>query len=133
MLGTHVPGEDSTIVGCAIHSAVAARDQTPLDRITSAVMVHTTMVSMKGSRPATTPSVTGSEVLTAECAIGAEPSPASEENSARFMPKMKVVPKAAPVNAPTPSAGEKAETKIRWNIAGSCSALATRTASPLIT
>ena len=53
-----------------------------VDRMTKAVMVHTTRVSINGSRPATTPSRTGSLVWTAEWAIGAEPCPASEENKA---------------------------------------------------
>src|SRR5690606_2541095 len=48
--------------------------------IVSAVMVQTTTVSMNGSSSATRPSVDGFFVFTAECAIGAEPRPASFEN-----------------------------------------------------
>ena len=40
--------------------------QTPLDKITSAVTLQTTIVSINGSSIATTPSVTGSSVFTAE-------------------------------------------------------------------
>ena len=49
----------------------------------SAVMVQMTTVSMKGSSRATKPSLTGWRVLTAECTIGAEPTPASLEKAAR--------------------------------------------------
>src|SRR5664279_2258102 len=54
--------------------------------IVSAVMVHTTTVSTNGSSMATKPSVIGRRVLTAECAIGAEPTPASLEKAARWKP-----------------------------------------------
>ncbi len=64
----------------------ALRFHTPLQRMTSAVSVHTTIVSMKGSSPETTASRTGSLVLAAEWAMGAEPWPASLEKSARFIP-----------------------------------------------
>ena len=51
--------------------------------ITSAVIVQMMIVSMNGSNSETIPSVTGSFVRTAECAIDAEPIPASFENTAR--------------------------------------------------
>ena len=50
---------------------------------TSELSEHTTTVSMKGSNNAVMPSEAGCSVLTAECAIEAEPIPASLENSAR--------------------------------------------------
>jgi hypothetical protein len=55
--------------------------------MTSEVSVQTTMVSMNGSSPATTPSRTGSFVFAAAWATGADPCPASEEKRARFMPQ----------------------------------------------
>ena len=51
--------------------------------ITKAVIVQITTVSINGSNNATTPSDAGYLVLTAECAIAAEPAPASFENAAR--------------------------------------------------
>ena len=81
------PVTTATEAGSA-NAASASRSYAPLERMTRAVIVHTRIVSMKGSRPATTPSRTGSSVLAAEWAIGAEPCPASEENKARLMPHM---------------------------------------------
>ncbi len=53
--------------------------------IPSAVMVHTTTVSINGSNNATIPSLAaGYLVFTAECAMAAEPTPASFENAARL-------------------------------------------------
>ena len=49
----------------------------PVITMTSAVIEHTTIVSIKGSSNATIPSLAGFVVLTAEWAIGAEPMPAS--------------------------------------------------------
>lgn len=46
-------------------------------------MVHITTVSINGPNIATNPSLTGVSVFTAECAIAAEPTPASFENAAR--------------------------------------------------
>ena len=54
--------------------------------MTSAVIVHTTTVSMNGSSRATMPSRAGWGVLAAECAMAAEPAPASLENAARLKP-----------------------------------------------
>ena len=67
---------------------VSASRCAPLMRITSAVSVHTTMVSMKGPSMATKPSCTGSSVLDWPWYMGAEPSPASFENMARRAPRM---------------------------------------------
>ena len=50
--------------------------------ITSAVIVQITTVSINGSRSATNPSEAEYFVFTAECAIDAEPAPASFENAA---------------------------------------------------
>ena len=54
----------------------------PVITITKAVTVHITIVSINGSNTDTIPSVTGLSLLTAECAIGAEPNPASFEKAA---------------------------------------------------
>ena len=54
----------------------------PVITITKAVTVHITIVSINGSNTETIPSVTGLSLLTAECAIGAEPNPASIEKAA---------------------------------------------------
>ncbi len=68
-----------------------------------AVMVQMTTVSTNGSSMATKPSVTGRRVLTAECAMGAEPTPASLENAARWKPMIRT-----PTTPPVTPSGEKA-------------------------
>ena len=75
--------------------------------ITSAVMVQITTVSMKGSSSETTPSVTGSLVRTAECAMAAEPTPASLEKAARLKPWI-----SAPTSPPATPSPVKAPAKI---------------------
>ena len=71
---------------------------------TNAVIVQTKTVSINGSNKATNPSEAAYLVFTAECAIEAEPIPASLENAARLNPWIKtpntppVIP--APVKAP---------------------------------
>ena len=59
--------------GGVSNATSGARFQMPVARIINAVKVQTTIVSMKGSRPATMPSRTGSSVLAAACAIGDDP------------------------------------------------------------
>ena len=68
--------------------------------ITSAVMVQITMVSMKGPSIATRPSRTGSSTLAVECAMAADPCPASLENSPRLSPHVKVIQIVAPAADP---------------------------------
>ncbi len=92
--------------------------------------VQTNMVSMNGSSPATTPSVTGSGVFTAAWAIGAVPRPDSLENRARFMPHRKALPIMPPVKAPAASVFENAETKIRRTRSGRSCACSTITYRP---
>ena len=75
--------------------------------ITSAVMVQITTVSMNGSSSETKPSVIGSLVRTAECAIAAEPTPASFENAARRKPWI-----SAPTMPPATPSPVKAPAKI---------------------
>ena len=95
-----------------------------------AVNVHTTMVSIKGSMPATTASRTGSLVLAAEWAMGDDPCPASLENRARFIPYRKAYPAVPPMKAPVISWGMKADLRINRNMAGISPALAINTTVP---
>ena len=80
---------------------------TPEMVMTSAVMVQITTVSMKGSSSETTPSVMGSLVRTAECAMAAEPTPASLEKAARRKPWI-----SAPTRPPATPRPVKAPAKI---------------------
>ncbi len=79
-------------------------------------MVQITIVSMNGSTSATTPSETGSSVLAAACAIGAEPWPASLENSPRFTPHIMVSRKTPTPVPATPAVGLKASRKMRAKV-----------------
>ncbi len=70
-----------------------------------------TTVSIKGSNSATKPSDAEYLVFTAECAIDADPAPASFENAALLNPTSNT-----PITPPTPIAvGLKASLKIREN------------------
>ena len=75
--------------------------------ITKAVIEQTTIVSMNGSSKATIPSSAGWETLAAECAIAAEPMPASLEKTARLTPMIKI-----PKKPPNPASKLKALVKI---------------------
>src|SRR3990167_6223066 len=79
----------------------------PVMMITRAVMVQITTVSMKGSSSAAKPCDTGWLVCTAECAMAAEPTPASLENAARLKPWI-----SAPTTPPTTPSDENAPRKI---------------------
>ena len=83
--------------------SVAVGSIEPVMMITKAVMVHTTTVSMKGSNKATIPSLMGSSVRAAECAIEADPTPASLEKAALWKPTIKT-----PTKPPAIPSGEKA-------------------------
>ena len=72
-----------------------------------------TTVSMNGSHSATKPSETGRRVFTAECAIGAEPRPASLEKAARRKPWM-----MTPIMPPVTPSGVNAPAKIWPNASG---------------
>ena len=77
--------------------------------ITRAVIVQINTVSINGSNKATKPSEAEYLVFTAECAIDAEPAPASLENAALLKPTNNT-----PINPPTPIAvGLKASLKIK--------------------
>ena len=67
--------------------------------MTIAVAVHTMMVSMNGPIEATYPSLMGWFVLTAACAIEADPNPASFENTARRIPHINALPTVPPAIA----------------------------------
>ena len=67
--------------------------------ITNAVIVQITTVSIKGSNKATKPSEAAYFVFTAECAIEADPAPASFENAALWKPIIKTL-----IIPPTPIA-----------------------------
>ena len=75
--------------------------------ITNAVIVQITTVSIKGSSKATSPSDAAYLVFTAECAIDAEPAPASLENAALLNPVINT-----PKSPPKPAWGLKACVKI---------------------
>ena len=72
---------------------------------TNAVIVHTKTVSINGSNRATSPSEAGYLVRTAECAIEAEPTPASLEKAALLNPCIKtpMAPPAIPIGENAPS------------------------------
>ena len=77
--------------------------------ITKAVIVQITTVSIKGSNKATKPSEAEYFVFTAECAIEAEPAPASFEKAALLKPTNNT-----PMTPPTPIAfGLKASVIIK--------------------
>ena len=71
--------------------------------ITSDVSVQITMVSIKGSKSETSPSVIGSFVSTAECAIDAVPIPASFEKADLWNPMISA-PIAPPAKLFSPNA-----------------------------
>ena len=95
----------------------------PVTTTINAVAVQTITVSMKGSHKATRPSVAGCLVFTAECAIGAEPRPASFEKAARWKPAS-----SAPITPPAAASPLKAEETINPIAPGSASMWTTSTA-----
>ena len=79
-------------------------------------MVTITIVSMNGSTRPTTPSETGSSVLAAAWAIGAEPCPASLENNPRLTPQFRVTSNT-PIPVPaTPADGLNASLTMSPNV-----------------
>ena len=77
---------------------------TPVNIMTSPVIVQTTSVSIKVPSIATSPCSTGSLVLAAAWAIGALPSPASLENIPRATPKRIAAQTVAPAKPPAADA-----------------------------
>ena len=94
-------------------TGLSQKSPQPLGHGTIAVIEQITIVSMNGPSMATTPSRIGSSVLAAECAIGAEPSPASLENTARLMPIT-----STPMKPPYKASLSKANSKIVAKAAG---------------
>ena len=82
-------GLSATTAGATANSASAARFHTPVETITRAVNVHTTIVIDERSHAGHHRLADRLVVLAAEWAIGADPCPASLENRARLMPSRK--------------------------------------------
>ena len=89
--------------------------QTPDESKTKPVRVQIIIVSINGSKIETIPSETGSCARAAECAIGADPCPASFENNPRFTPWLNANAKLAPINPPTAEVPEKTFLNIEIN------------------
>ena len=102
MIGPPSPGRLASNAADVSAAPVAPLVQTPVDRIASAVKLQTMIVSMKVPSMATRPWLTGPLVLAAACAIGAEPRPASFENTPRATPKRIAAQTAAPAKPPWP-------------------------------
>ena len=96
-------------------------------RITSAVMVHTTMVSMNGLSMAIEPWRCGLRVWALAWAMAAEPRPASLEKLPRLAPSRIAAASAAPMKPPAAALPVNAPVKIEPSAAGTASAFATST------
>ena len=83
----------------------------PASRMTKAVAVHTTMVSMKTPRDWMRPWRTGCDTVAVAAALGAVPWPASLENRPRLVPLI-IAATMPPPSPPTVAWAEKAEVKI---------------------
>ena len=70
--------------------------------------------------------------MTAECAIGAEPWPASEENRARLIPHIAAYPMVPPMNAPLAGASPMPTPYLTISIrsSGICQIFNTKTIKP---
>ena len=77
--------------------------------ITSPVKVQIIIVSIYGSKRATTPSLTAYGVFAVECAIAADPCPDSLENNPLFTPIIMVFKNEINAPAATPIAGSLIE------------------------
>ena len=102
---------------------------TPEDRITSPVSVQMTSVSRNGSSSDTIPSDTGSSARAAAWAMGAEPCPASLENSPRATPRLKAYANVAPRKPPLAAEPVNASRNTAPNDGTTCSTFAAITAS----
>ena len=98
----------------------------PVTTIASPVAAHTTKVSMNTPSMDTSPWRAGSRVFAAAAAIGAEPSPASFENTPRPTPARTTSPRVSPRIAPLAAEGSKALTAIVLRAAGIRSRFAIR-------
>ena len=92
--------------------------QLSLIKITNAVIVHTTSVSIKGSSIEIVPCLMGLFVFAAACAIGELPNPASFEKIPRDTPNLIAIHTDAPAKPPEAAVDENAEFIININISG---------------
>ena len=95
-------------------STPSALCHTPVSKIIRAVHVHTIKVSTTGPTIATIPSLIGSCVLAAPCAIDSVPIPASLEKAPRRTP-IKIT---APTEPPATASPVKASVTISRRVAG---------------
>ena len=89
-----------------------------LIKITKAVIVHTTKVSINGSSIDIDPCLTGLLVLAAAWAIGELPKPASLEKTPLETPNLIAIQIVAPAKPPVAAVVVKAEFTINKNISG---------------
>ena len=101
---------EAALIPSAIHTSEV--------RITRAVIVQTTIVSMKVPVMLTSAWLTGSLVFADAAAIAAEPNPASLENKPLATPKRIAAANEAPINPPVAAVPEKASVIIMPNAAG---------------
>ena len=93
--------------------------QTPVTKIVKPVNVQIIRVSIKVPVMEIKPCSTGSFVLAAAAAMGAEPRPDSFENTPRATPFWIAIRMLAPANPPTAATGLKADVNIKAIVAGS--------------
>ena len=92
--------------------------QTPVTKMVKPVRVQIINVSIKVPVIEIKSCSTGSFVLAAAAAIGAEPRPDSLEKTPRATPFWIAIRMLAPAKPPTAATGLKAEAKIRASVAG---------------
>ena len=93
-----MPNSCSKAITVSVTPLLSVRSS-PDIKITNAVVVQTTIVSIKGPNIATNPSLTGSIVLAAPWANASVPAPASFENNPLLTPVIIIVPTAPPTTA----------------------------------
>ena len=105
MIGPPMPGRAALKAALVRAAPVAPLVQAPVVMIAKAVKEHTMMVSIKVPSIATNPCETGPFDLAAAWAIGADPRPASLENTPRATPNRIAAQTAAPANRLWPLMG----------------------------
>ena len=104
---------------CDVRAApVSPLVHAPEAMMARAVKEQMMIVSMKVPSIATRPWLTGPLVDAAACAMGADPRPASFENTPRATPKRMAAQTAAPAKPPVAAEGVKAWVKIKPKAAG---------------
>ena len=101
-------------------------------RITKAVAVHTTIVSMKTPRDWMRPWRTGWDTVAVAAALGAVPWPASFENRPRWVP-LTMAARMPPPSPPTSGSGENADVKIWPRTVPNCPMLRTQMTATITT